>query len=190
MKVEGWGIFYLSLVSLSITLNFWMYRAQDSVFSPKPQRKGPGDPGPSLKELFMRPALSPVSLSQPAPLAGHSAWQHPSLQFPRRDDGNSWPYASRQVESCLFWKVILPQFPRFLKQMIFNCTTSLISQFENLIKRAAFRTLQPFKVGGVVRLQSWGQGLCRCCLGTSTAATFQRPRETRLPHSVRANVPS
>lgn len=73
MKVEGWGIFYLYLVSLSIILNFWMYRAQDSVFSPKPQRKGPGDPGPSLKELFMRPALSPVSLSQPAPLAGHSA---------------------------------------------------------------------------------------------------------------------
>lgn len=48
--------------------------------------------------------------------------------------------------------------------------------FENPAQRAAFRILQ--------RTKSCGWGLCRCPLSTPTPATFQRPRETWLPHSV------
>lgn len=163
-----------------------MYRAQDSVFSPKPQRKGPGDPGSSLKELFMRPALS-VSLP-----ASFSRWSlcltAPLTPVPRRDDGNSWPYASRQVESVLFWKVILSQFPAswsrwFLTALPLSFLSLKIRPKEQVsVNSAAFQGRR------CAITELWTRALPLPPRHFYRSHFLQRPRETRAPHSVRANV--
>lgn len=95
----------------------------DSVFSPKPQRKGPGDPGPSLKELFAETCLSRGSPFLPASFfAGHSAWQHPHSSSP-----GAWWWqllticfkTSRKLPILESYTVT--NFP--LLKHIFNCTT-------------------------------------------------------------------
>ena len=144
--------------------------------------------GHKLEGDVSTPALSPLLL--PVSWTQRSlCLTVPHTPFPRPEDGSSQPCALRQAECCSGYRLCCRNFLYFPKQMIFNCTVSLVSQFENMSRRVAFTIIPAtFQGSQHCKVTHCERGLS-CFHHTSpTSPTYQRRRETCFPHSTGANV--
>lgn len=136
MKVGGWSIFYLALVSLSTTLNIWMYRAWTSICIPAQSLQEWACESWSQHELqrlflwsVLSPLLLPASSAHRTPHSRSPGLTRRVLDFVPWDKSNLPIWAScAATTSPISWST-------WFSTMLYP-----VSQFENM-SRIAFRIL-------------------------------------------------